>query len=109
MHGEPRAVNAALPVLTDSRIAVSKGVSSLPSTKNEQYERKHKNMDLNAYVLAMAIAAAPRHQRNQQMVPEPEFTPFDLRYLSDLAVNVSQPRHTGRQGKAKNVFEALPA
>jgi hypothetical protein len=66
-------------------------------------------MDLNAYVLAMAIAAAPRHQRNQQMVPEPEFTPFDLRYLSDLAVNVSQPRHIGRQGKAKNVFEALPA
>ena len=67
-------------------------------------------MDLNAYVLAMAIVAAPRHQRNQQTVPESEFTPFDLRYLRDLPVNSSQPRHIGRQGKAQNnVSEALPA
>ena len=67
-------------------------------------------MDLNAYVLAMAITCVPRHQRNRQTVPEPEFKPFDLRYLSDLAVNVSQPRHIGRQRKAqKNVSEALPA
>ena len=67
-------------------------------------------MDLNAYVLAMAISDAPRHQRNRQTVPEPEFTPFDLRYLRDLPVNTSQPRQTGRQGKAQNnVSEALPA
>jgi len=66
-------------------------------------------MEINAYVLAMVIAAAPRHQRSQQIVPEPEFTRFDLRYLSDLAVNISQPRHIGRQRKAKNVFEVLPA
>jgi hypothetical protein len=67
-------------------------------------------MDLNAYVLAMAIAAAARNRRNHQRVHEPEFHPFDLRYLSNLPVNVSQPRHIGRQGKAhKNVSEALPA
>ena len=67
-------------------------------------------MDLNAYVLAMAIIDAPRHQRNRQTVPEPEFTPFDLRYLRDLFVNTSQPRQIGRQGKAQNnVSEALPA
>jgi hypothetical protein len=67
-------------------------------------------MDLNAYVLAMAIIATPRHQRNQQTVPESEFTPFDLRYLRDLPVNSSQPRHISRQGKAQNnVSEALPA
>jgi hypothetical protein len=67
-------------------------------------------MDLNAYVLAVAIATAPRHQRNQQMVPESEFTPFDLSYLRDLLVNSSQPRHISRQEKAQNnVSEALPA
>ena len=67
-------------------------------------------MDLNAYVLAMAIATAPRHQRNQQMVPESEFTPFDLSYLRDLLVNSSQPRHISRQEKGQNnVSEALPA
>jgi hypothetical protein len=33
VNGEPRAVNAALPVLTDSRIAVSNGVSSVSPTK----------------------------------------------------------------------------
>jgi len=67
-------------------------------------------MDLNAYVLAMAIVAAPRHQRNRQTVSEPELAPFNLRYLRDLPVNSSQPRHIGRQGKAQNnVSEALPA
>jgi hypothetical protein len=67
-------------------------------------------MDLNAYVLAMAIAAAPGHQRNQQTVPEPEFTPFDFRYLRDLPVNTSQLRHIGCQGKPRNnESEALPA
>lgn len=67
-------------------------------------------MDLNAYVLAMAIAAAPRHRRNRQAVPEPEFTPFDFRYLRALPVNTSQPRHIGCQRKPRNnVSEALPA
>jgi hypothetical protein len=67
-------------------------------------------MDLNAYVLAMAIIDAPRHQRNRQTVPEPEFTPSDLRYLRDLPVNTSQPRQIAPQGKAQNnVSEALPA
>ena len=67
-------------------------------------------MDLHTYVLAMAIVTAPRHQRNRQTVPEQEFTPFDLRYLRDLPVNTSQPRHIGCQGKPRNnVSEALPA
>jgi hypothetical protein len=67
-------------------------------------------MDLNTYVLAMAIVDAPRHQRKRQTVPEPEFNPFDLRYLRDLPVNTSQPRHIGRQGKPQNnASEALAA
>ena len=67
-------------------------------------------MDLNAYVLAMAIGPAPKHQRNRQTIPEPEFTPFDFRYLRDLSVNTSQPRHIGHQRKPRNnVSEALPA
>ena len=67
-------------------------------------------MDLNAYVLAMAIATAPIHQRNRQTAPEPQFTPFNLRYLRDLPVNSSQPRHISCEGKVRNnVSEALPA
>jgi hypothetical protein len=67
-------------------------------------------MDLYAYVWAMAIAGVPRHQKNRQTVPEPEFKPFDLRYLRGLPVNTSRPRHIGRQGKAQNnVSEALVA
>jgi hypothetical protein len=58
-------------------------------------------MDLNAYVLAMAITSLPRQQKNRNTVPEPEFKPFDLRYLKDLPVNTSRPRHIGRQGKAQ--------
>jgi hypothetical protein len=66
-------------------------------------------MDLNAYVLAMALVDVTRQQRNRQTVPEPEFAPFDLRYLWDLSVNTSQPRHISRQGKTqKYVSEALP-
>ena len=98
-----------MPVLTDSRIAVPNSVSSVLSTKTNS-TKKHKNMNLNAYVLAMAIVNPPRHHRNRQTVPESEFTPFDLRYLRDLPVNSSQPRHGGRQKKARNnVSEALPA
>jgi hypothetical protein len=67
-------------------------------------------MDLNAYVLAIAIAAALRHRRNRQSIPEPEFTPFDFRYLRDLPVNNSQPRHISCQKKTRNnVSKALPA
>ena len=67
-------------------------------------------MDLNAYVLAMAIVATPGHRRKQRIVPESEFTSFNLRYLRDLPVNSSQPRHIRRQGKAQNnVSEAIPA
>jgi hypothetical protein len=67
-------------------------------------------MDLNAYVLAMALVDVPRRQRNRPTVPEPEFAPFDLRYLWDLSLNTSQPRHFGRPGRTEtNVSEALPA
>jgi hypothetical protein len=67
-------------------------------------------MDLNAYVLVMAIVAARRDERNRQTVSEPEFAPFDFRYLRDLPVNSSQPRHIGWQRKPRNnVSKALPA
>jgi hypothetical protein len=110
VNGEPRTVNASLPVLRDSRIAVPDGVSCGPVSKEPQHAKKHKNMDLNAYVLAMAIAGAPRHQKNRQTAPEPAFKPFDLRHLRGLPMNTSQPRHIGRQRKVQNnVSEALPA
>ena len=65
-------------------------------------------MDLNAYVLAMAIVAGPRHQKKRQIVAKPEFKPFDLRYLRDLRVNSSQARHISCQEKAQNnVSEVL--
>jgi len=67
-------------------------------------------MDLNAYGLAMAIVAAARQQRSRQAVADPEFIPFDFRYLKDLPVNSSQPGQIGRQRKTRNnVSEALPA
>ena len=67
-------------------------------------------MDLNTYVLAMAIVAAARQQRSRQAVADPEFIPFDFRYLKNPPVNSSQPRQIGRQRKAhNNVSEALPA
>jgi hypothetical protein len=82
----------------------------MPSTKTQPCKKKSKNMDLNAYFLAMALALSPSHRRNPRTPAEPEFKPFDLRYISDLAVNISQPRQICRQGKAqKNVPEALPA
>ena len=59
-------------------------------------------MDLNAYVLAMAIAGAPRQLNTRLTVPKPEFRPLHLRYFSGLPVNATQPRHIGRQGKAQN-------
>ena len=91
VNGELPAANASLPVLRDSRIAVPNGVSCVLTSKNHNWE-KHSTMDLNAYILAMAIAGVPRRQKNRQTVPEPEFKPFDLRYLRGLpAVNTSQP------------------
>lgn len=35
-------------------------------------------MDLNAYVLTMAIVAARRHERNRQTVPEPALRPISV-------------------------------
>jgi hypothetical protein len=66
-------------------------------------------MDLNAYVLAIAMAGVPRHQKNRQTVPEPEFKPFDLRYLRGLPAKTSQPRHISRRGKTQNNVSEAPA
>ena len=67
-------------------------------------------MDLNAYVLAMALAGVARYQKDQEVVPEPKFESFDLRYLRNLPVNSNQPRRTGRNGQSpRDVSEALPA
>jgi hypothetical protein len=109
VNGELLAANASLPVLRDSRIAVPNDVSCVSTTKNHN-TKKHSNMDLNAYILAMAIAGVPRHQKNRQTVPEPEFKPFDLRYLRGLpACKHHSTRRIGRQGKAQNnVSETLP-
>jgi hypothetical protein len=66
-------------------------------------------MDVIAYVVAMAVANVPGHEKNPQTVFEPEFKLFDLRYLRSLPANSSQPRHICRHGKTQNnVSEALP-
>ena len=66
-------------------------------------------MNLNAYVLAMAITGK-FNREEPQVVPEPEFKPFDLRYLRSLPVSSNQPRRTGRDGQSpRDVPEALPA
>jgi hypothetical protein len=56
-------------------------------------------MDLNAYVWAMAIAGAPRQQKNRQTVPEPEFKPFD-RCLGSLYRSGTQ-RQNGEMGRIR--------
>ena len=104
-----RGQRTRYPVPRDSRIALSNSVRSVLSTETNN-TKKHKNMDLNAYVLAMAIVSVPRHKKNRQAVPEPEFEPFDIRDLRGLSANTSQPRQSCHQGKThNNVSEALPA
>ena len=67
-------------------------------------------MNLNAYVLAMALAGKIPYREEPQVVPEPEFKPFDLRYLRTLPVSSNQPRRTGRDAQSqRDVPEALPA
>jgi hypothetical protein len=67
-------------------------------------------MELNAYVLAMAITGVARLQEDRQAVSEPEFKPLDLGYLRNLAVDSNQPRSSDRNGKSQSdISEALPA
>jgi hypothetical protein len=67
-------------------------------------------MDLNAYTLAMALTGVVRYLKDPEVVPEPKFEPFDLRYLRNLPASSNQPRHTGRNGQSqRDVPEALPA
>ena len=68
------------------------------------------NMNLNAYVLAMAITGKFKYREDPQVVPEPEFKPFDLQYLRGLPVSSNQPRRTSRDAQSqRDVPEALPA
>jgi hypothetical protein len=58
-------------------------------------------MELNAYVFAMTLTGVTRYHEDRQVVPEPEFKPFDLRYLRSLPVNANQPRGTARDGEPR--------
>jgi hypothetical protein len=65
-------------------------------------------MDLNAYVLAMAIAGASRQLKTRPTVPKTAFRRLDLRYFSGLPVNATQLRHIWSPAKAQNnLSEAL--
>ena len=67
-------------------------------------------MDLNAFVLAMAIVTLPRQHRSRHTVSDWELTPLDLRCFKDLHLNSSEPRQIGCEGKANDsVSEPLPA
>ena len=68
------------------------------------------HMNLNAYVLAMALTGKVTFREEPQIVPEPEFKPFDLRYLRSLPVSSNQPRRTSRDAQSqRDAPEALPA
>lgn len=81
-----------------------------PLLRRTKEPKKTKNMDLNAYVLAMAVSRVASYQEDRQVIPEPEFKPFDLRYLRDLSVNSNQPRQNGRDEQSqRDVCEAIAA
>jgi hypothetical protein len=67
-------------------------------------------MDPNIYLNAIVFnRLAPRDQK-QKAVPEPEFKPFDLAYLTNAPAKRGQSRNTSRNGEAQhNVSDALPA
>jgi hypothetical protein len=58
-------------------------------------------MDLTDYVLARALTDVARDQKDREVVPEPKFESFDLRYLRDLPVRSNQPRRIGRTGRSQ--------
>jgi hypothetical protein len=65
-------------------------------------------MDLNDYVLARALIRVAKYQKDREVVPEPKFESFVLRYLRDLPVSSNQPRRIGRNGQSqRDVYEAI--
>jgi hypothetical protein len=46
-------------------------------------------MAINTYVFAMTVTGVTRYLEKQQVVPESELEPFDLRHLRSLSVNSS--------------------
>jgi hypothetical protein len=69
-------------------------------------------MDPNIYLNATVFSRlAQRDQKLKlQAVPEPEFKPFDLAYLTNAPAKRGQSRNTSRNGEAQhNVSDALPA
>jgi hypothetical protein len=69
-------------------------------------------MDPNIYLNATVFSRlAQRDQKLKlQAVPEPEFKPFDLAYLTYAPAKRGQSRNTSRNGEAQhNVSDALPA
>jgi hypothetical protein len=69
-------------------------------------------MDPNIYLNATVFSRlAQRDQKLKlQAVPEPEFKPFDLAYLTNAPAKRGQSRNTSRNGEAQhNLSDALPA
>ena len=65
-------------------------------------------MDLIDYVLARTLTGVARDQKDRDVVPEPEFESFDLRYFRDLPVSSNQPRRIGRNGQSqRDVYEVI--
>ena len=65
-------------------------------------------MDLTDYVLARALTGVARDQKEREVVPEPKFESFDLRYLRDLPASSNQPRRIGHNGESQRaVYEAI--
>jgi hypothetical protein len=64
-------------------------------------------MDLND-VLARALTGVAGYQKDREVVPEPKFESFDLRYLRDLPASANQPRCISRNGHSqRDVSEAI--
>jgi hypothetical protein len=85
--------------------AIREGVAT-----EQKKQTRMNHMNLNAYVLAMAITGKFTFREEPPAVPEPEFEPFDLRYLGGLPLSSNQPRRTSRDAQSqRDVPEALPA
>ena len=67
-------------------------------------------MDPNIYLNAIVLYRLARRGQKEQAVPEPEFKPFDLAYLTYASAKRDQSRNTSRNGASQHdISDALPA
>jgi hypothetical protein len=67
-------------------------------------------MDPNTYLNAIVFYRLAHRGQKQKVVPEPEFKPFDLTYLTGAPGKRDHSQNTSRTGETRhNLSAALPA